>query len=169
MVGRPYRFVIEAYGYPSPQIAEVGALPPGLAFARSGRTVAVVSGVPAAGTGGAHSVTLTVSNALGADLWEYRLLVGERPSIMSAPVVQARPGTSFSFVVKARGYPLPHLGHSVLPGWLRWDYLGGAAVRIAGTAPPAEAGSEKVTFTANNAYGSATQRIVIRFTAQGGR
>ena len=50
--GRHYSFTVTAFGYPVPSITESGALPSGLTFASKGNGKAVLSGVPAAGSGG---------------------------------------------------------------------------------------------------------------------
>jgi endo-alpha-1,4-polygalactosaminidase (GH114 family) len=77
-VGRPYRFVFSAYGFPVPSLKESGTLPPGLVFRPKGDGQATLSGLPERGSQGAHPITIRVSNSLGALTVHYKLLVTGR-------------------------------------------------------------------------------------------
>lgn len=74
-VGRHYSFSVTAYGYPRPSITETGKLPAGLVFAKSGKGRAVLAGIPANGTDGAHRIGFTVSNSLGKVTEHYTLVI----------------------------------------------------------------------------------------------
>jgi hypothetical protein len=76
-VGRHYRFAFRTYGYPAPSLRESGKLPAGLAFTRNRDGHATLSGVPAPGSGGAHHMSMTVSNPLGKVTVHYVLVVRE--------------------------------------------------------------------------------------------
>jgi hypothetical protein len=61
--GRAGSFTVTATGYPAPTFSETGALPSGVTLSASG----VLSGTPAAGTGGVYSITITASNGVGTN------------------------------------------------------------------------------------------------------
>jgi hypothetical protein len=74
-VGRRYRFVFSAYGFPVPSFREPGTLPAGLVFRQKGDGHATLSGVPAEGSKGAHLISISVSNSLGELTVHYVLKV----------------------------------------------------------------------------------------------
>jgi hypothetical protein len=74
-VGRRYRFVFSVYGFPVPSLRELGTLPAGLVFRQKGDGHATLSGLPAAGSKGAHLICVRVSNSLGALTVHYVLRV----------------------------------------------------------------------------------------------
>jgi len=85
-VGRPYHFVLRAYGYPVPSVVELGRLPGGFIFTRDGHGIATVSGRPAPGAKGAHRITVRVSNSLGSLTEKYVLrVVGSGPRARTSP------------------------------------------------------------------------------------
>ena len=55
-------FTVTATGIPTPTLSESRALPSGVTF---NATTGVLSGTPAAGTGGAYNLTFTASNGVG--------------------------------------------------------------------------------------------------------
>jgi len=76
-VGRPYRFTLHTYGYPTPRVTESGALPAGLKFGRKASGEIKVSGTPAPGSVGAHHIRITVSNSMGKVTVQYTIAVKE--------------------------------------------------------------------------------------------
>ena len=74
-VGRRYRFVFSAYGFPVPSLRESGALPPGLVFRQNDDGHAILSGVPAETSNGARLISIRLSNSLGALTVRYLLEV----------------------------------------------------------------------------------------------
>lgn len=56
-------FTVTATGYPAPVFSETGALPSGVTLSPSG----VLSGTPAAGTGGTYHITVIASNGVSPD------------------------------------------------------------------------------------------------------
>jgi hypothetical protein len=60
-VGRSGSFTVTATGYPAPTLSESGALPSGVAF---NPTTRVLSGTPAAGTGGSRQLSFTAANGV---------------------------------------------------------------------------------------------------------
>jgi DNA-binding beta-propeller fold protein YncE len=61
-VGTPGSFAFTATGYPAPTFAAIGTLPAGVTMSGSG----VLSGTPAAGTGGKYRVLISASNGVGS-------------------------------------------------------------------------------------------------------
>ncbi len=57
-------FSVTATGYPTPALAEAGALPSGVTFVDNQNGTATLSGTPAGGTSGTYSLVLTASNGI---------------------------------------------------------------------------------------------------------
>jgi len=55
-------FSVTSTGYPTPALAEAGALPGGITFVDNQYGTATLSGTPAAGTSGSYSIVITASN-----------------------------------------------------------------------------------------------------------
>ncbi|HTW81577.1 MAG TPA: Ig-like domain-containing protein, partial [Terracidiphilus sp.] len=71
-------FTVTAGGYPTPLITETGNLPAGVTLNTSG----VLSGTPAAGTGGSYPIVINASNGVGSNATQnFTLLVEESPAI----------------------------------------------------------------------------------------
>jgi hypothetical protein len=80
-VGRRYRFVFSAYGFPVPSVSESGPLPAGLVFRQDDDGHATLWGLPAPGSKGAHLITIRVSSSLGALSVHYVLkVVSKQPT-----------------------------------------------------------------------------------------
>ncbi len=58
----PGSFLVTASGTPTPSLSETGALPSGVTFKDNGNATATLSGLPASGTAGSYSITITASN-----------------------------------------------------------------------------------------------------------
>ncbi len=153
-VGTPGSFTVTATGYPAPTFSETGALPSGVTLSSAG----VLSGTPAAGTGGAYSITITASNGIGTDATQsFTLSVDQAPAITSAASTTFTVGTAGSFQVTATGYPAPTFTEAgALPSGVT---LSSAGV-LSGT--PAALGTYNFTITASNGVGSnATQPFIL--------
>ncbi len=64
-------FTVAATGSPAPALTETGALPSGVTFSSSG----VLSGTPAAGTGGSYPIQITASSTVGSVAQSFTLNV----------------------------------------------------------------------------------------------
>jgi Bacterial Ig-like domain (group 3)/Bacterial Ig-like domain (group 1)/Putative Ig domain/Domain of unknown function (DUF4214)/Invasin, domain 3 len=139
-------FTVTATGYPGPTLGESGALPAGVSF---DPVTGILSGTPAAHTGGAHAVSFTASNGVAPDATQaFTLGVDEAPAITSAAGVTFTVGAPGSFTVTATGFPAPVVTQSVvLPPWLTFDTATGV---LSGTPPPGSAGSQALSLTAGN-------------------
>ena len=158
-VGGAGSFTVTTSSFPSPTFSETGALPSGVTMSSSG----VLSGTPAAGTGGVYSITITASNGVGSNATQnFTLTVDQAPAITSANNATFTEGTSGSFTVTATGYPSATFSETgVLPTGLT---ISSAGV-LSGT-PTGASGNYPITITASNGVGSnATQSFTITVNA----
>jgi sugar lactone lactonase YvrE len=156
-VGSALNLKVTAEGYMTPALTESGTLPSGLEFTDNGNGTATLAGTPAVGSGGAYTITITASNALGASSQSFTLNVDEAPTITSASTTTATTGSLFYFQTSASGFPAPKITKSgTLPKGLAFS--GGA---ITGTPKIGTAGTYPVTITAKSNAGTATQLLVL--------
>ena len=156
-------FTITTTGYPAATITETGALPSGLTFTNKGDGTGTIAGTPAAGTGGAYSVTLNATNGISSTSKSLAITVNQAPAITSASSASGSTLHSFKFPITATGYPKPTITESGgLP--LGVSFSGGAngSATISGT--PILPGTYKVTITAKSTAGTATQGLTINIT-----
>jgi hypothetical protein len=64
-VGNSATFELTTSGYPYAALSEKGTLPRGVTFRSAGNGMAVLTGIPAAGTAKTYKLTITASNSLG--------------------------------------------------------------------------------------------------------
>ena len=97
-------FTVAATGFPAAVTYAVtaGTLPSGLTL---NATSGVISGTPAAGTGGVTSLTITATNTTGSTDQSFTLTVNELPAFTSAASATFTAGTSGTFTVAATGFP----------------------------------------------------------------
>ncbi len=73
-IGVAGSFAVTATGFPAPILSESGVLPTGVSF---DSTTGVLSGTPAAGTGGTYPLEFTAHNGIGADATQIFYLLVE--------------------------------------------------------------------------------------------
>ncbi|MFZ0303353.1 MAG: putative Ig domain-containing protein, partial [Terracidiphilus sp.] len=155
-VGSSGSFTVTASGYPSPTFSETGALPSGVTLNSAG----VLSGTPAAGTGGTYPLTITASNGIGTNATQsFTLTVNQAPAVTSASSTTFTTGTAGSFTVTASGYPAPTFSETgILPTGVSMTSSGVlSGIPAAGTG-----GTYPLTITASNGVGSpATQSFTL--------
>jgi len=155
-------FTVTAGGYPTPLITETGNLPAGVTLSTSG----VLSGTPAAGTGGSYPIVINASNGVGPNATQnFTLLVEESPAITSATSATFVVGASSSFQVTASGVPPPIISETgTLPNGV--TFTGGAGTAtLSGTPAAGTAGAYMLTITADNALNPiATQNFTLTVT-----
>jgi hypothetical protein len=112
-------------------------------------TSQVLSGTPAAGTGGTYTIQFTASNGLSPDAGQsFTLMVREAPVINSANQVTFVAGTATSFTLTATGFPAATLSKTGnLPNGLTFNASTGM---LSGTPAPNATGIYHVQFKANN-------------------
>src|SRR5262249_18100784 len=103
-VGAQGNFTVAASGIPTPALSLTsGDLPTGVTF---DPTSGVLSGTPAAGTGGTYALGFTADNAVTSPATQgVTLTVDEAPAITSADHVLFYPGQFGAFTFTAAGFP----------------------------------------------------------------
>ncbi|HEY3325199.1 MAG TPA: MBG domain-containing protein, partial [Planctomycetota bacterium] len=147
-------FAATATGFPAPTFSRLaGTLPSGIAFSSAG----VLSGTPAAGTGGNYPITISAANGVGTNATQsFTLTVNQAPAITSLSSATFVVGTVGSFTATATGFPAPTFAVTAgtLPGGLS---LSSAGV-LSGNAAPATGGGYALTITASNGVSPAAQQ-----------
>ncbi len=122
----------------------------------------VLSGTPAAGTGGSYSLTFTAQNGVGTNAAQsFTLTVNQAPAITSLESTTFTVGTAGSFTVTATGLPTPTLSETgTLPSGVSFNATTGVLV---GTPVTGTTGEYPITFAASNGVGTnATQNFTLR-------
>ena len=148
-------FDVTASGNPAPTFSvPPGSLPTGVTLSSAG----VLSGTPAAGTGGLHTFTITASNGISPDATQsFTLTVNEAPTITSAAATTFTVGSPGTFTVAATGYPLPTFGTTgTLPTGVT---LNAATGVLSGTPAAGQGGSYSFTITASNTISPAATQV----------
>lgn len=162
VVGTNGSFTLTKTGFPAPTLSQTGTLPGGVTFTAA---TGVLSGTPAAGTGGSYPISFKASNGVGSDaVQSFTLTVNQAPAITSANSTTFTAGAAGAFNVTATGFPSPTIGltNGTLPGGVNFG-----TGSLAGT--PTAFGTFPLTFTASNGVGSnATQAfsLVVNPSAQ---
>jgi large repetitive protein len=145
-------FTYTATGTPAPAFSLTGTLPSGVAF---NATTGVLSGTPAAGSGGVYPLILIASNGANPNATQnFTLTIDEAPAITSPNNATFTVGVAGSFLLTASGFPAPSITESVgLPSGITYNPT---THMLSGTAA---AGTARVTpytinFTASNGVGS---------------
>ena len=158
-VGSAGSFTVAASGFPAATLSESGALPTGVTFNAS---TGVLSGTPAAGTGGTYALTFTAANGVGQPgSQNFTFTVNQAPAITSANTATFTVGTAGSLTVADSGFPAPTLSEAgALPAGLAFNAAAGV---LSGTPGAGTAGTYTLTFTASNGVGSAaTQSFALQ-------
>jgi hypothetical protein len=145
-------FTVTASGYPaSMSYSYSGTLPTGVTLS----TVGVLSGTPAAGTGGSYPITITASNGITpAGTQSFTLIVDQAPAIASANNATFTVGTAGTFSVTTTGYPASTITESgPLPSGVTFVNNANGTGTLSGKATVS--GIYPITFTASNGVGTA--------------
>ena len=98
-VGQPGTFTVTTTGFPTPSIAQGGALPAGVTFTNNGNGTGTLSGTPAAGSGGVYPLTFTASNGVPPNaVQSFTLGVNAPPSAVNDGPYLTDANTTFSRV-----------------------------------------------------------------------
>ena len=150
-------FQVTASGFPtSMTFSETGTLPTGVTLSLAG----LLSGTPAAGTGGLYPITITASNGISPDATQnFTLTVDQPPAITSANNTTFTVGTLGSFTVTATGYPAPTFTETgALPAGVTLSTAG----VLSGNPLPGSGGVYSFTITAKNGVSpNATQAFTL--------
>ncbi len=144
-VGSVGTFTMMATGAPVPTFSESGALPSGVTLTSAG----ILSGTPAAGTGGNYPITITAQNGVTPNASQtFTLTVNQVPAITSASSATFKVGSSGTFTVTTTGFPKPTLSESgSLPNGVTFTPSTGV---VKGTPATSTGGSYPITVTAQN-------------------
>jgi hypothetical protein len=167
-VGVGGTFTVTATGSPAPTFSETGALPSGVTL---NSTTGVLSGTPAAGTGGSYPITITAQNGSTPNgTQSFTLTVDQAPAIISATSANATAGVAGSFNVTTTGFPLPTLSETAtLPTGVSFTNNGNGTGTLSWTTA-ITVGSDPLSFTASNGIGTdATQSFTLIVTNNSGQ
>ena len=131
-VGTHLNFVVTAHGYTPPVVTETGALPHGVTFTTKYNGTAVLSGTPAAGTGGrSYPVTFAARNNVGTPIVQHFTLVVAGLRVSTVAIPAGKRGKAYSTTLAATGgvKPLVWKALSALPKGLHLSSAG----KITGT------------------------------------
>ncbi|HEY1671494.1 MAG TPA: putative Ig domain-containing protein [Streptosporangiaceae bacterium] len=167
--GTRFTFTITTAGSPTTtttNITRSGTLPAGISFTNQGNGQATLTGTPTAASGGTYPLTFTAKNSAGTTTQSFVLIVSAKPTITTANSAKATDGSAFNFTVKTTGAPAPTLAESgALPQGLAWVDNGNGTATLAGTPGVDQGGTYKLTITATNAGGTATQSFTLTVNA----
>ncbi|MCA8938270.1 MAG: putative Ig domain-containing protein [Planctomycetes bacterium] len=146
-VSQMLSYQITATGTPAPTISVMG-LPNWLGFDPLTNTIA---GTPTANDlGMTGMIAVTAANAVMPDATQtFQInVVGQAPTILSAPSQLAIAGSEYSYTIVALGTPAPTLMVTGLPAWLSFDAMTNV---ISGTPGATDGGvTGMITVTASN-------------------
>jgi hypothetical protein len=157
-------FTAAANGAPAPTFSVNGTLPSGVTFSPAG----VLSGTPAAGTGGTYPITIRASNSINGNPavadQSFTLTVNQPPAITSASNVTWTRGTPSTFTVTTTGFPKPAITQpSTLPAGVTFVDNGNGTATLSGTPGSNTGGPYSFTITAANGVpADATQSFTLR-------
>ncbi|HMH52910.1 MAG TPA: putative Ig domain-containing protein [Candidatus Acidoferrum sp.] len=164
IVGQAGSFTVTTTGFPTPSIAQGGALPAGVTFTNNGNGTGTLSGTPAAGSAGTYAITFTASNGVSPNaVQNFTLTVAQAPVITSANATTFTVGQLGSFTVTTTGFPPPSIAQGgTLPAGVTFTSNGDGTGTLSGTPAAGTGGAYAITFTATNVAGSSpTQNFTL--------
>lgn len=163
--GFPFVFHVTTTGFPTPMIAEMGALPPGVSFMDNGNGTGTLSGTPS--TSGTFPIAFIASNGVSPNAMQnFTLTVTSTtasPTITSANSATFTVGTFSTFTVTTTGSPTPSISETgILPAGVNFLDNGNGTATLSGTPAVSTGGTYKLTFTAINGISpNATQNFTL--------
>ena len=153
-VGSNGGFTVTTTGIPTPTLSESGALPSGVTF---NPATGVLSGTPAAGTGGVYPITFTASNGVPPDAMQgFTLTVSLTPVITSPLTASGTVSLPFSYQFEATGATSLGVDESTLPPGLTFD-----STLLAIVGNPTVEGTFQVGLSASNLAGTTNATLVL--------
>jgi len=137
--------------HPTATFSETGALPSGVTLSTAG----VLSGTPAAGTGGVYNFTIQASNGVGSPATQsFALTVDQASAITSANSTTFTVGTPGSFTVTSASSTFPNTTTYSETGALPSGVTLTAAGVLSGMPAAGSSTSYAITITASNGVGT---------------
>lgn len=142
-------------GSPQPTLAATG-VPAGLTFTDNGDGTGKLTGTPAVGTGGVHTVTVTATNEAGSATKDIEVEVAEAPKL-SGPTASTytvgQPGGPDVFE-QTGGHPVASVStSSTLPDGVDLTDNGDGTGTLSGTPAPTTGGQYAITVKGSNGTG----------------
>lgn len=142
-------------GSPEPSLSASG-VPAGLTFTDNGDGTGTLSGTPAVGTGGIHTVTVTATNEAGSGHADIEVEIAEAPKLSgpsASTYTVGEPGGPDVFE-QTGGHPVATLStDSDLPGGVGFTDNGDGTGTLAGTPAVASGGEYAITIDGSNGTG----------------
>ena len=145
--GDPGNFTFTATGYPTNFAWSTnGTLPAGVTLSSTG----LLSGTPAAGTGGQYNFTVTVSNGINPDDTQaFTLIVNQPPEFTNVNNAETFYGVPFNFQYTSSGYPTT-FSYVVTAGALPNGLTLTSGGLLSGTVTPGVQGTFPFTVSSSN-------------------
>jgi large repetitive protein len=149
-------FTVVSNGQPTAALSETGNLPSGVTFQDNGDGTATLGGIPATGTNGTYSLTITASNGISPDATQTFALIVDAPSaITSGDSTTFTVGTAGSFTVTTTGNPTAALSETGnLPSGVTFADNGDGTGTLSGTPAVGTGGVYSFSITAGNGVGT---------------
>ncbi|HVS86215.1 MAG TPA: putative Ig domain-containing protein [Gaiellaceae bacterium] len=156
---------VTATGYPQPDVTITGSIP-GMTIVDGAHANGSITGTPT--QQGVYTLTVQASSDAGVVAQTLKVQVGSAPAFLSASSASFVTTNASSFNVSVSGAPTPSIGitSGTLPAGLSFADEGNGTAEIYGQ--PSGSGTTRVTLTATNAAGSATQDLTITTSPTGG-
>ena len=164
VAGDSNSFTFTTSGFPAAALSESQSLPSGLHFLDNGDGTATLSGIPAAGTGGTHSLIITATNGQGSSVTQdFTLTVNKTVGPASPPQIQPNAasttftvGTTGNFTIDAVGSPVPTWSYTgALPAGVTFVDNGDGSATLAGKPQAGSGRTYPLVLTAANGVGTA--------------
>ncbi|MFL6531445.1 MAG: LamG-like jellyroll fold domain-containing protein, partial [Chthoniobacterales bacterium] len=156
-VGSAGSFNVTSTGAPAATYSFTGSLPSGVTLSAAG----LLSGTPAAATGGSYPIVITANNGIAPNATQnFTLTVNQPPAITSANATTFVVGSAGTFTVTTSGFPVPTVTQTgTLPSGVMFD---SATKILSGTPGAGTGGTYSISFKAANGIGSdATQTFTL--------
>lgn len=152
--GTAFTLALVASGFPTPSLSLSGKLPAGAEVSDGAHGRIALTGIAAAGSGGAYPLTITAFNGVGPGISRVLVLVvDEAPAVITGQLV-FRAEQDGSFPVQTAGFPRPALGLlDGLPAGLAFFDLGDGRGKIAGAPALGTGGAYTARLEVSNGVG----------------
>jgi hypothetical protein len=164
VTGHADSFTVTSTGFPTPSLGETGNLPAGVSFTDNGNGTATIGGTPS--QAGSFPLIIGAANSVGSASQTLTITVGNVPSLKVKASKLATVGRRLHAAVRSTGFPAPVLTESgTLPAGVTFVVKRNGAGILSGRPAANSAGTYTLVFTATNAFGPVTKRLVLHVKA----